>query len=48
MEAVTKTYLVRLEGFLKERLTKVETELKYLRWFIVVIVSITVGIIKYL
>ena len=47
-EVATKTDIVRLEGFLKERLTKVETELKYLRWFIVVVVGIAAGIIKYL
>ena len=46
-EVATKTDIVRLEGVIKERSAKVNTELKYLRWFIVV-VSIAVGIIKYL
>ena len=42
-EVATKTDIVRIEGAIAE----VKTELKYLRWLIVVVVGIAVGVIKY-
>ena len=47
-QVATKTDIVRMEGVFNERLAKVETELKHLRWLIVVAVTIAVGVIKYL
>ena len=47
-EMATKTDIARMEGVFNARLAKVETELKNLRWLIVIVVGIAVGIIKYL
>ena len=44
-EVATKVDIIRLESFVKEGLAKLETRLT---WRLVFIVSIAVGIIKYL
>ena len=43
-DMATKMGIVRVESAIVE----IKTELKYLRWLIVVVVGIAVGIIKYL
>ena len=43
-DVATKMDIVRVESAIAE----VKTELKYMRWLIVVVVGIAVGIIKYL
>ncbi len=43
-DVATKMDIVRVESAIAE----VKTELKYLRWLIVVVVGVAVGIIKYL
>ncbi len=47
-DVATKTDIVRMEGVFNARLAKVEIELKNLRWLIVIVVGVAVGIIKYL
>ena len=47
-DVVTKTDIVKLEGFIKEGFAKINTELKYLRWLIVIVAGIVIGVLKFL
>ena len=47
-DVATKADIAELKGELKGDIREIRAELKYLRWLIVIVVGIAVGIIKYL
>ena len=47
-DVATEADIAELKGELKGDIREIRTELKYLRWLIVIVVGIAVGIVKYL
>ena len=48
LKAEMKSDIAELKAEIKSDLAELRTELRYMRWFIVIVVSIAVALIKYL